>query len=372
MENPVVQMNMEELKTLLMGAIGEQIKAAGLDKVDRAHGVFPGVEDVKNMTKTDRIKAWLRSIVMKNPSAEDLAIAKAINTEATTVGLGFVPDEFRTEVIRVAENFGIVRRLCSVFPTDAPSVNLHQANGVITVAWVSEGNAFSESNPTFTEPEITIGKMGAISVLSNELFKDSKFPIVQYIAELYGEALAGEEDKQALIGTGSPFHGLVGGTITGLVAATADSAASYKNFSPDDVLNLAMGVAEKYRNGGAYFMHPTVLAALALSFKAAGSGDYLLTRPTEKGLATSIWGYPVYTSEKLPSSDAASTKYIGFANPKRCYMFDNQAMELMATNVGVVGSNNLFEKDLQAIRVTERIGIGWTLGAGCTTLATHA
>jgi HK97 family phage major capsid protein len=365
-----VTLSMEELTSLLKNSFAEQAKAMGLDKIDRKHGIFPGSGENGERTKDDRLKTWLRAVVLRDP--EDIAMTKDEMTITTTVGLGFAPDEFRTEVIRVAENFGLIRRLASVFPTDAPSVNLHQANGVVTVSWFNEQDAITESGPTFTEPEIAIKKAAGITAMSKELFADAKFPVVSYVAGLFGEALAGAEDSQGLVGTGSPYHGLVGGTISGQVSVSADSATSPKDFSADDLLSLPMGVAEKYRNGGAYFMHPTILSYLTKAFKTL-QGDPILRTPREDGLATSLWGYPVHTSEKLPTTDAVATKLIGFANPKRCYLFDRQAMEVSTSDSATLATaGNLWQTDQIALKVTERVGIGWTLGAGTAVLLTHA
>ena len=369
-EKSPIQLSMEDLNNLFSNFAGELTKQLGMDRVDRKHGIFPDTteEQKKELTKDERLRIWLRAITLKDPA--DIAQAKTVLSYTSTAGLGFVPEEFRTEVVRVAENYGVVRRFASVYPTSVSLINLHQANGVITAYWITDQTtAITESEPTFTEPTIAIEKCATISSVARELLADATFPVVRYISELAGEALAGAEDTQGLIGTGSPYHGLVGGTITGQNTVTS-TATSYLAFSPEDMLDLAMSVAEKYRKGGMFFMHPTVLAGLTKAFKN-NDADFILRTPREDGLATSIWGYPVVESEKLPSTDAAATKFIGFANPKRLFFFDRQQMEVATSdsaNLAVTGS--IFQKDLLAIRVLERVGMGWMLGAGTAVLKT--
>lgn len=364
-----IELSMEELQKAIENGVAEAAKKQGLDQVDKKHGVFPNSDlTPENSTKEQRVKTWIRALAFGDP--DDVAMVKYLYT-AATAGLGWVPEEFKTDVIRVAENFGVVRRFATVYNTDLQVVNLHQANGVTTVAYTTEVNQISASTPSFTEPSITIKKLAGITSISNELLKDAKFNVLGYLSELFGEAIAGAEDSQGLVGTGSPYHGLVGGTITGQVSNTAAAAASYSNFTPKDLLNTAMSLAEKYRSGAAWFMHPTILAALTSAFETT-VGDPILRTPREGALATSIYGYPVITSEKLPSSDAASTKFVGFANPKRLTFITNGGLDVAIGTEGTVGSDNLFEKDMSAVRVTSRNGMLWTLGAGTAVLSTHA
>jgi HK97 family phage major capsid protein len=159
--------------------------------------------------------------------------------------------------------------------------------------------------------------------------------------------------------------------VTSQVAVTA-ATGSIKNLSGDDLLNLAMGVAAKYRKGGAYFMHPTVLAYLTQSMKNL-DGDYILRTPREDGLAATIWGYPVIESEVFPTTDAVSTKVIAFANPKRLFFADRAQMEIAVSDSATLSSGgNMFQINSTAIRTVERVGLGWTIGVGTAMLSTAA
>lgn len=370
MEPTNVTFDMAEFGTMLKASFLESIKELGLDKVDRKHAIIPGIAEDENLTKDQRIKLALKDWVHGLYARDNVLIGKAL-TGLTTSGLGFVPEEFRVEVIRVAENFGLMRKLGFVFPTDLLTINLHAANGVISVTWVDAGSAISESDATFTEPTMTIKKAAAISAMYKELFADAKFPIVSYLAELYGEAIAGAEDSQALVGTGSPFHGLIGGTISGQVTTTATGVTSYVNFTADHLLDTAMGVVEKYRNGAGYFMHPTVFSYIRRIKDT--NGNYIVQMPTSPSDPASIWGYPVYTSEKCPSTDASNTKFVGFANPKRLFFADREEMEMeISDQATLTTAGNLWEKHMTAVKFTERIALLWTLGAGTAVLKTSA
>ncbi len=370
---PVVQLSMEQLNAMFSNMAGEISKQLGMDKVDRKYGVFPGLseKEMEGLTKDQKLRIWLKSVVQGD--AETLARIKTTLSYTSTAGLGFVPEEFRTEVIRVAELYGVARRYAYVFPTNVATINLNSLASGLTAYWITDQtSAITRSEPVYAEPTIAVEACATISAVANELLEDATFPVVNHVAELAGEAIAYAEDYQMLRGTGSPFHGILG-TVTGQVTVTS-TANSYANFTPEDLLDLPMGVAAKYRMGGAYFMHPTVLASLTKSFKDS-MGGFLLRNPREDGLATTIWGYPVIESETMPSTDAANTKFIAFANPKRCFFADRQSMSLDVSRDGYVAAStavSAFEQNLSLIRVIERVGLGWTLGAGTAVLKTAA
>jgi len=366
--NQVYQLDGESLKGLISNAILETTKALGMDKVDRRFGVFPetSLDELKTMSKDDRIKSWLKAIWKKDPMM--LAQVKALSEGTGSAGGYLVPEEFRLEVIREAELYGILRKNAFTFPTSTDTVHLNNDAGSVSVAWTSENSQISASAPTLAETVLYIKKAAGITALSNELLDDAQFPIVQYLATLFGEEIAKAEDTQGLTGTGSPFTGLIGG-LSNINTYTMTST-SIKDISADDLLQLALKVSAKYRQGASYVMHPTVFSYIRQQ-KSSGSGEYIVQQPIAPNQSYTLWGYPVLESEVMPSTDASGTAFVGFANiGRRCYFADRKQLSVAIGTEGTVGSDNLFEKDMSAVRVTERVGIAWILGAGCSQLKT--
>jgi len=363
----LVQLSMEDLENVFKAQIALALKDI-TDRIDRKYGVIPGFGDEKEQlakTKKERLAEWIRALYRR----DNVGVEKAL-TGLTTSGLGFVPEEFQTEVIRVADQVGIVRKVARVFSTDLPTINLHRANAEVSVSWVDAGAAIPESTPSFVELVLSVKKASAITAIYKELFEDAKFPIVDYLAELYGEAIAREEDKQGLAGTGSPFHGLVGGTISGQATVTS-SATSYTGFIADELLDLPMSVNARYRNGAVYFMHPTVFSYIRRLTNQ--QRDYIVQSPRDPGQPSTIWGYPVFESEQMPSADAPNTKFVGFANPKLLFFADRKQLEMdITTQATLTTAGNLWETDQIAVKFTERVGLLWTIGAGTAVLKTAA
>lgn len=365
MEN--IQLTKEQLDALLKNTIAEYSKEVGMDKVDRKHGVFPSTtpEDYSKLDKTARLNKWIKSIVSNNPS--DLAFVKEMSEGTGSAGGFLVPTEFRQEIVRIAEQYGFVRKYANVFGTSLDSISLVAEAGMPTVAWTGENAQISASDASFANPTITVKKLAGITAMSRELFEDEKSNLSSYLSQAFGEQIAYKEDEAGLVGhADSGFStGLLGfGTVV-----VDSGVGSISAVTADNLLDLAFSssITDGERNGAMYIMHPTVLSYIRKLKDSSGS--YIIQQPIAGGLP-SIWGYPVVTSAVMPHTSAvADTKYLIFCNPKRHLQFaDRQQVQISVGKEGTVGANNLFEKDMLAVRVTERVGLTGVLAGGVAVL----
>lgn len=368
MEN--IQLTKEQLDVLLKNAISEYSKEIGLDKVDRKFGVFPNTtsEDYSKMDKATRLNKWIRSIVSNDPS--DIAFVKAMSEGTGSAGGFLVPQEFKQEIIRVAEQYGFARKYANVFKTSLDTVNLVSEATLPTVAWTSEGAQISASDAAYAQPSISIKKLAGLTAMSRELFEDDKSDLQGYLATAFGEQIAYKEDEAALIGDGSSSYGSVTGLVNfGGVVVDSGSGSTGASITADNLLDLAYdsSISDGERNGAMYIMHPTVLSYVR-KLKSSGGGDYLVQPATTGGLP-SIWGFPIVTSPVMPIGAAADSKFVVFCNPKRHLHFaDREQIQISIGKEGTVGATNLFEKDSLAIRVTERVGIVGAIAGGVAVL----
>lgn len=368
MENVVL--TKEQLEVLLKNTISEYSKEIGLDSVDRKHGIFPNTtsEDYSKLTKEQRLNKWIKGIVSNNPA--DSVIVKALSEGTGSAGGFLVPQEFRQEIIRVAEQYGFARKYANVFKTSLDTVNLVAEDGLPTVAWTSENAQITESTSSFTQPSISIKKLAGISAMSRELFEDEKSNLSQYLSQVFGEQIAYKEDEAALIGDGTSSYGSVTGLVSfGGVVVDSGSGSTGASITADNLLELAFSssISDGERNGAMFIMHPTVLSYIR-KLKGSGSGEYLVQPAVASGLP-SIWGFPIVTSPVMGIGAEADSKFVVFTNPKRHLHFaDREQIQLTIGKEGTVGSNNLFEKDMYAIRVTERVGMACAVAGGVAVL----
>ena len=118
----------------------------------------------------------------------------------------------------------------------------------------------------------------------------------------------------------------------------------------------------------------------------SGSGDYAIsaynpvvtsantTQGFPNASAGTLWGYPVYLSDKMPalSETAVSTKFIIFGNLKHLYMGVRQEMGVAISDSATIGSDNLFAQNMSAVRITTRHAIAVGLPKAFACLETSA
>lgn len=366
-ENKIL-LSMEEMTELIVASVDKAIKAQGLDKVDRKYGVFPGSQDeeLSKMTKEQRFKRWLNAVWRRDPT--DMIAMKATLVEGSSSGSYIVPNEYASEIARIAAQYGVARRYCRNVSPSSKSLLIPDETAVITVTVAGENTAFSETQPTLAQKTLTLKVAGAISPMSNELLRDTNVNLLGYFAELYGEALSLFEDDNTFgdaTSLGTPLLTLSSGnTVTG-------SGASMSGFSADDFQSLRRAVNPKYWPQAKFFAHPYVVSYIE-SIKDS-IGNYIVRQPADSSAVRTIWGHDLVPVDGMPSTDAASTAFVGFAVPTMCFFGAAGSMEVeVSREATLTTAGNLWEKNLSAIRVLESVGQVWTNEAGTARLATSA
>lgn len=363
-------------------AINRAVRDMGLSKVDRKWGAFDGIsdEDVKKLNKTEKISRFIKAVFMKD-NVSLKALSEGVNADG-----GFqVPEEFAAEVNRVVEDFGIVRKLSRKIPMISDTMNVPRLSASVQVTFPGENTAGSESQPTWENVQLLAKTAVGLTVSSNELLADANIDVVNLLVELFGEALASQEDLQGLRGTGSPFTGILNEAGVAEVVM-ANGNLLFADVEPDDLRDIATQIKPWALSGAGYVMHRTVWGEIQK--KKASDGTYFISVATpvlggvagpqgvNAGLSVgTIWGYPVWLSEQMPAtSDGSQTSktFLIFGNLTHLYFGDRQIITMAISDAATVGSNNTFEQNQSALRMTERYALAVGLPAALARLKTSA
>ena len=166
-----------------------------------------------------------------------------------------------------------------------------------------------DSDATMTAKTLT-----AYDSISRELDEDSLVALEPFFAEVFGDAIAKEENNQLLTGdsgASDPFMGIINlSTINTVTNAGTAYAADYASLA-----STMFGVDGDVVNNGSWVMNMAFLGqviglkdtnGLPIFASAWGSGGIAgpgSTLPNQStGLAGYLFGRPVYTSNTLPSS----------------------------------------------------------------------
>ncbi len=379
-----IKMSKKELADLVGEVAAEAAKKAVAEKTEEitsaAAKKFGGAgykgsasemsdAEFKGLEKKEKMASFIKAVYHKDRAA--LGMFKAM-TEGTDSAGGFVvPEEFAAEVNRVVEDFGLVPKFARKFPMRSDVMNVPRLSATVAVYYPGEATAGTASQPTFERVVLTAKTIVGLTPFSNELLADANVSVVDLLVELFAEAIAGELDNQGFTGSGSPFTGIFGDSDVTKVYIGANATGgdtSFDDVTLDDTRNLISGVKPWSLQGAAFYMHRTVWAFLQTQ-KASTTGDYFISaiNPVVTGAsqtqgfpnanAGTLWGYPVYLSDKLPertTDDGASTPFIIFGNLKHLYMGVRSEIGVAISDSATVAGIDLFAQNMSAIRVIAR------------------
>ncbi|KKN04487.1 hypothetical protein LCGC14_1097010 [marine sediment metagenome] len=391
----ILRVSKTEFENIIAGvtseAVKNEVKRLGLKKIDQKFGQFPASyigkseEDFAKMEKKQRVAEFVKAVFRKDMGA--LKAMKALAEGAGATGGFQVPEEFAAEINRIAEDVGLIRRFARHLPMGSDTLNVPRLASSVSVTFPGENVAGVESEPVWENVQLLAKTAVGLTVTSNELLADANISIVDLLAELFGEALASTEDLQGLVGTGSPFTGILGDAGVSVVTmGTGD--VNFIDVDADDLRDMITQVPATKLAGASFTMHREIWGTVQ-KLKDA-DGNYIASTATPilgpnnalgaggvvSGLqpAGTIWGYPVWLSDQMPAiaASAVSTKFISFGNYNNVWFGDRETMTLSISDSATVGTENTFEQNQSAVRVTERIAIAVGLPAAFSVLRTAA
>lgn len=365
-------------------AMDENAKRLGLDKVDRKFGFgafFNGAseEKIASMDSKQKTAEFFKAVYHKDFST--LANLKAMVGGTGSAGGFIVPEEFAAEVNRIVEDFGIVAKLATKYPMSSDTLRIPRLSASVSVTYPGEVTAGTASQPTLEEVALLAKTIVGITPMSNELLADANVNVVDLLATLFAEAIAGTIDSQAFTGTGSPFTGIfTDAGVTVVTPATGNSTFTLCA-TPDNFRTLISQVKPWALSGSAFFMNRAVWE-LVQTKKASSGGEYFASavNPVVSGSgvagmnapAGTLWGYPVYLTDKITGTTGVSTKFAVFGNLKHIYLGERDGLSVEISREATVGSDSLFEKNMSAVRVTSRHAIAVGLPSAFAVLKTSA
>lgn len=367
-------------------AVDAKLKDLGLEGGNKLafKGSFGSMneEQVAGLGAKEKMASFIKAVFQKD--MQSLSAFKALTEGTGSAGGYVVPEEFAAEVNRVVEDFGLIPKLARIFPMKSDTLNVPRLSATVTVSYPGEATAGTASQPTFEQVVLSAKSCVGITPMSNELLADASISVVDLLVELFAEAIAGQMDSQGLAGTGSPFTGiLVDSGVTVVQPANGTGNSTFTGAAtPDNARTLISNVKPWALQGAAFIMHRTVWA-LMQTVKASSGGDYFISAANpvvvnngQQGFPTAmagtLWGYPVYLSDKMPTTTAVSTKFIIFGNLKHVYVGQRAEMGVSISQEGVVGGVSLFETNMSAVRVISRHGIAVGLPTAFAVLKTSA
>lgn len=308
---------------------------------------------------------------------KDFASLKAMSTSTTdSAKAGFtIPEALETEIVRLVEDqYGLARQEMRYLPmSGAGNSRKITTGGALSVFWTDEAGSKTSTQPTLARATQELKKLAAIVPMTDELIEDSAVNLTTYVAELFAEAIAKEEDAQFFAGDGTVWTGVVNDANVNTVALGTDETFA-SDITPAKLRAVLTATPLASRKNGKWHMNTGAFDIIA-ELKD-GNGAYIYPA-LQNGSSTRLMGKEVVLNDSLNdgSSTTAEAPILFFGDLKKCAVYgDKGGMKIKISdeatirNVADDGDINLFEDDMTAVRVVKRTGYVLALPTGITVL----
>lgn len=295
--------------------------------------------------------AFWHYIGAKSVSDLDVEEHRALSKGTATAGGYLVPTGFYNQLIRALRDMGNIAQYANTLTTDSGEtipVAANTAHG--TASWTAEGIAYTPSDETFAQVNLSAYKSTAKTIVSEELLEDSSFDLQTFLVNEFGERL-GVLQNTAFVkgdGSGKPQGILSSNTASNVTTVTAAAGAgNVTTFGYDALVSAIFSLPRQYRANARFIVSDTSARNLYLLKDTTGRPIWA-PNPAEGGPDT-LLGYPITTDPDLPAPAAGNISLL-FGDFQRGYMIRR------VRGVGVQRQNELHSDNGQVgFRVYERV-----------------
>ena len=327
------------------------------DRSAQRHEVDNARNILENQYKSKR-SDWTSP--KRSKETRDLAMNSGIT------GGYLMPTVFYEKLMAIAAPMAIVRPRAMILPmngetikipsldqTTAQSAGVGPYFGGVQVTWTGENASISSTQPGFRQTTITMHELTGYMPVGRSLIKNSPISVEALVYQLFGQAIAFNEDYAFFNGNGvSRPLGLL---VTPARIQTADrgsaSAITFANAQamytrmPTSCRNTAIWL-------GSQNAETTLLGMTGTSNTVMVASGYYVTsqNPSAAGLPVSyqILGRPLVISEMLPALNTDGD--FNFFDLSKYIVADGGPPEIAASE------DYLFRTNEMAFRVVQRVG----------------
>ena len=255
--------------------------------------------------KTGRASDEYRDAMLSAIRSAFRRVSNVLQEGVDADGGYLVPEEYDSRLIQKLDEENVIRKLAHKLTTSGD----HKINIAATTpaaAWIEEGGALTFGDATFDQIILDAHKLHVAVKVTEELLYDNAFGLENYIIEQFAKALANAEEDAFLNGNGT-------GKPLGILAATGGAdvgvtAASTTTITADEIINLIYSLKRPYRKNAVFIVNDATLAILRKL--KDNNGIYLWQPALTLGEPDRLLGYPVYTSQYMPTATAGNKSVI--------------------------------------------------------------
>ena len=263
------------------------------------------VKDEADKGKFKSFGEFLQSVQERNFGGNDVRL-RAL-AESSGEGGGFlVPEEFRSELLRVPMEEGIIRPRARVIPMSTNTVQLprvidtsHASSvfGGVVGYWTEEAGSYTASEPTFGQFELKAKKLTGYTQASDELVADSAIGLEQLLISMFGDAIRFYEEKSFIAGDGAgePIGIL---NADSLISVAKETGQAPTTINYENLVKMYSRMIQTSLNNAVWVAHPDIIPQLlTMSLTVGTGGSAVYVNNAAEGIPTTIFGRPILFSE---------------------------------------------------------------------------
>lgn len=327
---------------------GEQLRSKILTPTGGIREItYPS--DLKSLTKEEKILTFFKSLMYSSSDAASAQVVRALVEGTDAQGGYLVPEELRTEVVRILPDFSVMRRVGRTVPMNTDTLKINSLTAKPAAYWTAEYASKSTTSAEFSQVTYSPNDLVCLIPVTDQLIADANINIVQFIIEIFAETIAREEDKAFFTGSGT-------GRPKGINQETLSSVAAGGTIGFDDIIALIDLVPQRIvqSTSSAFIGNRRVKRYLRLLKDTTNNyiwrdGGAAITAPGTDGqtrrLPDTVYGYPFFEQNDL----AGSELYFGDWN---FYIIaDRQAISVRTTQEG----GDAWRRNATEIKAVERV-----------------
>lgn len=311
---------------------------------------------------------WLRAVAAKERNREDIhamqhckrrgMVVSNVMSEGTGAAGGYVvPAQIANEMIAFRENVGVARQVCRVMPMTADTLTIPKRAGGLTVYAPGEAAAITASDASLNQVELINKKRAVLAQLSQELSDDSLISMADFLAEEMTYALAIQEDKELINGTGAAtgyfgVRGLLNRIGAGGVSTAATGHDTWPEIDIADITSAVGLLPERYDRDLSWVCSRNFYYTVMMRLMVSAGGNAVAEISAGAGGVRSFLGYPVYITSQMPTSTAAATVCALFGSFSQAAVLGDRG-GIMVSRDDSLG----FASDLITLKATSRYDI---------------
>jgi len=350
----------DKVSALLSGnktsqAVKDKMAAIGAKKID------PNGEKLKLFTKKNGksveidkelggdMGKWFQALLRKDTAGlKDYYMKwEPLNETTAAEGGRLVPVALYNVLIDIMEDVAVIKPRANVIDMTSMKTNQLNLDSVLTkpvVQWGSEQAVKATSSMTFNQISLTPYKLAAIVPVTTELIQDSPFAVIQIVAKALADGVVKAEERAFAIGSGT---GQPTGFSTGYTPVwTVDAAGAV---SIDHIQGAYWHMPSYYRTR-AYWLANQIAISILAELKDTTNRPILL----ESGIITEP-GIPALKGRPVLEQNDLASNAIYFCDLSQYYIGMKLPMTIDVADQATVAGYNLWERNMVAVRVEERV-----------------